>query len=172
MPTQEAIPPEQPRGLPPAGAQTIPIEMGQPTLPEPMALPQEPPPIQTSVGPDLSTTPRHQSPVAENPVVAGLLASAGQFEARGDLARAAASIERGLRIQPRDPLLWQRLARIRLEQQRPEQAETTAKKSIALARGDRSIIAESWRIIAQARRQKGDTKGAALATEQARQYAQ
>ena len=76
---------------------------------------------------------------------------------------AAATLERALRIEPDNPLVWNRLAKVRLEQGRPEQAEATAMKSNALAADRPALWPENWGIIADARSRQGDDAGAAEA---------
>src|SRR5258706_2105302 len=51
----------------------------------------------------------------ENLAIAGLLDGARADAAAGRLANAAASLERALRIEPRNPRLWQELPRLRLK---------------------------------------------------------
>src|SRR6266850_5388583 len=53
---------------------------------------------------------------AENVAIAGLMGTARADAAAGRLANAAATLERALRIEPRNPRLWQELARVRLKQ--------------------------------------------------------
>ncbi|MEJ2154345.1 MAG: tetratricopeptide repeat protein [Desulfobacteraceae bacterium] len=48
---------------------------------------------------------------------------------------ARANLERAVRIEPRNPLLWQELARVQLEQGQYRQAENMAAKSNTLAGG-------------------------------------
>jgi Tfp pilus assembly protein PilF len=69
----------------------------------------------------------------------------------GRLANAAASLERALRIEPRNPRLWQELARVRLKQGEYAQAESLAARSNAWAGGDEPLRAENLRLIEQAR---------------------
>jgi predicted Zn-dependent protease len=81
----------------------------------------------------------------------------------GQLDNAAATLERAIRIQPRNCTLWHELARVRLQQHQPGLAEDLAKKSNVLAQGNRALIQKNWAIIAEARRQRGDAQGAAEA---------
>ncbi|MGB5082688.1 MAG: tetratricopeptide repeat protein, partial [Burkholderiales bacterium] len=81
----------------------------------------------------------------------------------GRPANAAASIERALRIEPRNPRLWQALARVRLQQGDSLQAENFAARSNAWAGGDNALRSENWRLIAQAREARGDAEGARAA---------
>lgn len=102
-------------------------------------------------------------------VVEGLLDTAQRQLAAGDAAAAAATLERALRIAPKDPLLWQRLAAVRLAQGRWDLAEQMAAKSNTLAGDDRAVMASNWLLIGDARQGRGDLAGARRAREQARQ---
>jgi Tfp pilus assembly protein PilF len=105
------------------------------------------------------------SSAKENIAVAGLMDSARADTAAGNLAGAAASLERALRIEPRNPRLWHELARVRLKQGQFAQAESVAARSNSWAGEDRALRAENWRLIAQAREARGDTEGAKAAVE-------
>jgi Tfp pilus assembly protein PilF len=87
--------------------------------------------------------------------------------AAGKLPNAAASLERALRIEPRNPRLWQELARLRLKQGQYAQAESVAARSNSWAGSDSALRAENWRLIAEAREARGDAEGARAALEQA-----
>ena len=89
--------------------------------------------------------------------------------AAGRVGNAAASLERALRIEPRNPRLWQELARVRLKQGQYVQAEGIAVRSNSWAGDDKPLRAENWRLIAQAREARGDAEGARHALEQAAQ---
>ena len=86
--------------------------------------------------------------------------SARADTAAGRLANAAATLERALRIEPRNPRLWQELARVRLKQGEYAQAESTAQRSNSWAGNDNALRAENWRLIAQSREARGDSAGA------------
>src|SRR5438309_2808016 len=103
----------------------------------------------------------------ENLAIAGLMDGARSDAAAGRLTNAAASLERALRIEPRNPRLWQELARVRLKQGDYVQAESTAARSNSWAGGDNQLRAENWRLIAQARDARGDAEGAKAALEAA-----
>lgn len=100
---------------------------------------------------------------SQNAAVVALYDQAQTQSAAGQLDAAGASLERALRIEPRNPALWQELARLRLVQGEYRQAENLAAKSNALAGGDRRLRAENWRIIGQARSGLGDKTGAQAA---------
>jgi len=88
----------------------------------------------------------------------------------GDYVAAAASLERGLRIEPRNARLWNKLAHVRLAQKQFDRVEQFAAKSNALVGGDRSLLADNWSLIAQSRAARGDHNGAAKARSQAGIY--
>lgn len=102
--------------------------------------------------------------------VTTLISKADQAQQQGDLGAAAATLERGLRIAPHNAKLWQRLAEVRLAQQRYQQAESMAKKSNSLARGDRRLLFTNWMTIANAREQRGDQAGKVKAQQEALKY--
>ena len=126
------------------------------------ALVQQPAP-----GPAPLPAPAPTAARTENAAIAGLLDGARADAASGRLANAAASLERALRIEPRNPRLWQELARVRLKQGEYAQTESTAARSNSWAGGDSTLRAENWRLIAQAREARGDTAGARAALEAA-----
>jgi predicted Zn-dependent protease len=97
--------------------------------------------------------------------------SARADAAAGKLSTAAASIERALRIEPRNPRLWQELARVRLQQAQFVQAEQMAARSNSYSGSDNAVRAENWRLIAQAREARGDADGARAARDSAEKLA-
>jgi len=108
-----------------------------------------------------------QPPVKENVAIAGLVESARSDAAAGKLTTAAASLERALRIEPRNPRLWNELARVRSKQADYRQAENLAARSMQYAGNDNRLRADNWRIIAEAREASGDARGARAARDAA-----
>ena len=104
---------------------------------------------------------------SSNTAVQTLLNKARGQAAAGRMDAAGADLERALRIEPRNPLLWQELARVRLDQGQYRQAENLAAKSNALAGGNRYLQADNWRIIGEARNRRGDLEGARAAFRKA-----
>jgi Flp pilus assembly protein TadD len=96
-----------------------------------------------------------QPPKRESVAIASMMESTRADAAAGRLANAAASIERALRIEPRNPRLWNELARVRLQQRDYAQAEATAARSNSFAGSDAELRASNADIIAQARRASG-----------------
>jgi predicted negative regulator of RcsB-dependent stress response len=111
----------------------------------------------------------HQTPPSGNTAVMALLNKAQSQAAAGRMDEARANLERALRIEPRNPLLWQALAQIQLAQGQYRQAENLAAKSNVLAGADRYLRAKNWRIIGEARSRRGDLQGARVAFEKAEQ---
>ena len=122
---------------------------------------QRPEPGPPPPSPYPSSTPAH----AESPAIASLMDGARTDYAAGRLANAAASLERALRIEPRNPRLWQELSRVRLLQRDYVQAESCAARSNSWAGSDDALRADNWRLIAQAREARGDADGARAALE-------
>ena len=90
--------------------------------------------------------------VEPSPAVLALLTAAETNRKQGELESAVVAIERALRIQPRNPLLWHRLAELRLQQHKPRLALELAKKSNSLAANDHRLIDQNNKLIANARR--------------------
>lgn len=101
------------------------------------------------------------------PVLA-LLTSARQQESSGDLGSASASLERALRIAPREPQVLYRLAQVRLDQGDAAQAEQLARRGLSYAAGRPSLQAGLWGLVADARERQGDAAGAEAARQRAR----
>ena len=117
--------------------------------PAPAELPS-PPPYETPEAP-APTEPSARPGPRENVAVAGLMRNARRDSEAGRLANAAATLERALRIEPRNPRLWHELARVRLKQGQYSQAATLAARSNSWAAGDPELRAANERIIEEAR---------------------
>ncbi len=109
------------------------------------------------------------APAPATTAVLALLDTARNQGSTGNLDGAAASLERALRIEPRNARLWSELAAVRLQQQQAQQAEQLAAKSNALAPRDTLLQQSNWRIIAEARRLRGDAGGARAAEQRVRE---
>jgi Tfp pilus assembly protein PilF len=92
---------------------------------------------------------------------------AHQQAAGGDTAQATATLERALRIEPDNPLVWIELGRVRLAENNPAQADAMGRKALALASGDASAQSSAWRLIADSLRARGNNGGAADADRRA-----
>lgn len=96
-----------------------------------------------------------------------LMTKAEEQQRSGDLTGAASTLERALRIEPQNALLWNRLANVRLEQQRYNLASELASKSNAFAGSDNTLKRNNWLIISSSRSATGDTAGAEAARQRA-----
>ena len=106
-----------------------------------------------------------------NQAVVALLDSADRYVKAGQLDQAGASLERALRIEPRNAGIWHDLAQIRLHQGQYQQVESLASKSNNLASGNNALQARNWKLIAAARKAAGNPSGAQQAEAQASQFA-
>ena len=96
--------------------------------------------------------PPPETPIArENVAVAGLMETARSDAAAGRLVQAAGTLERALRIEPRNPRLWHELARVRLRQGDTAQAANLAARSNSFAGNDAALRSANQNIIEQAR---------------------
>src|SRR4051812_43230382 len=117
---------------------------------------REPAPTETSHPPFESPPPPPMPGPArpESVAVAGLMDSARADASRGRLTNAAATLERALRIEPKNPRLWHQLALVRLRQGDYAQAESLAARSNTWAAGDAELKAANDRVIEEARASK------------------
>lgn len=136
-------PPAQPPGEPPEQ----PGEQPAPDQTPP------PPPVQDARAPTLA-----------------LLRQSQRSADDGDLEQAIAYVERAIRLNPRDPVLWLRLARLQLAAQRPATAEQMAHKAIALSAEDAPEVRQGWLLVADALEAQGEDDAAARIRERWRTY--
>lgn len=113
-----------------------------------------------------------RSAMSSNHAVIALLDRAQTDSDAGQREAAGASLERALRIEPRNPWLWHELAQVRLEQGQYAQAITLARKSNSFAGHQPRVQAGNWQVIGQSRVANGDSAGAELAFKQAAEFAQ
>ncbi|MDB6084328.1 MAG: hypothetical protein JWN43_2209 [Gammaproteobacteria bacterium] len=72
--------------------------------------------------------------------------------AHGDLDAASSTLDRALRIEPNNPLLWIELGRVRLAESDARQAEGCGRKALALASGDHATQQQAGHLLADALR--------------------
>jgi len=111
--------------------------------------------------------PRFKAKPVTSAAVSNLMQTAIQQKNAGNMIGAAATMERALRIEPRNAHLWNQLAAVRLMQKQYYQAEDLASKSNALAASDRDLRRDNWLLIAKARRGVGNMSGAQIAENKA-----
>ncbi len=115
----------------------------------------------------IEISPVQPRPALQSPAVVALLDEAERSSKSGNLEGAVATVERALRIEPRNPQLIYRLAELRQQQGKPRLAEDLAKKSALLSAGNPSLKKRCWLLIAEARKRQGNVQGAAEARNKA-----
>jgi tetratricopeptide (TPR) repeat protein len=153
-------------GMPPASA---PVDGGAvpPQQQSPMGVSsQDNIPAQTLPVPGSVATPGSELPVAPEPpplppasgnrAVIALLDRAQLDADAGRPDAASSTLERALRIEPRNARLWHELAQLRLAQGQYAQAISLAQKSNSFAGAQRRLQALNWRVIGQARIAQGN----------------
>jgi hypothetical protein len=79
-----------------------------------------------------------------------LVAEARNAASRGDLPAASMTLDRALRIEPTNPLLWIEIGRLRLAENDARQAEGCSRKALSLSSGDRNTQAQAGHVLADA----------------------
>ncbi|MFA5982416.1 MAG: tetratricopeptide repeat protein [Methylococcaceae bacterium] len=102
-----------------------------------------------------------------SPAIGSLLASAETSSQSGSLDTAAASIERAIRIEPRNAALLYKLAEIRIKQNKPRIAEDLTQKALLLAAKDNRLKKQCWLLIGNARVMQNNVAGAKAARAKA-----
>jgi predicted Zn-dependent protease len=99
------------------------------------------------------------SPVVREPILGAasraLVAQAQTQMASKNYAVAASSIERALRIEPDNPLLWIELGKVRQSEGNYVQAENMARKAVSMSVNAPRTQAAAWRLIAESYRARG-----------------
>lgn len=127
--------------------------------PPPEQQPPETPP-ETRPGEPPSTTPEPTPPpVAREPTLGAasraLVSQAQTQMATKNYIVAAASIERALRIEPDNPLLWIELGKVRFAEGNFVQAENMARKAVSMSVNAPRAQSSAWRLIADSYRARG-----------------
>jgi tetratricopeptide (TPR) repeat protein len=91
-----------------------------------------------------SSRPRGESPSGASE---SLLAQSRADRAAGNYARATASLERAVRIDPNNAILWVELAELHLQTGNSEQAALLAQKALALAAGENAVESRAERVL-------------------------
>lgn len=121
-----------------------------------------PPPAETRPGEPPSTVEEPQpppAPVVREPTLgAASRALVGQAQTQAatkNYAVAASTIERALRIEPGNPLLWIELGKVRLAEGNYVQAENMGRKAVSMSVNAPRAQASAWRLIAESYRARG-----------------
>ena len=149
-------------GCPAPGART--------SGPDLLIVPAAADPSAVAAAPDSAIAPPSPPPlVHENhlsPASRSLVTQSQSLAAHGDLDGASATLDRALRIEPNNPLLWIEMGRLRLIDSDAHQAEGCARKALALASGDHVAQAQAGRVLADALRVQGRNQEAVAVERQ------
>ncbi len=148
-----------------------------PSFPEPsgapVAAPRAPGSAQPAPATPVPPPPAEQPPrpvpkqYRLGPASTALVAQAHKQLTGGDFGLAAATIERAMRIEPDNPLLWIELGRVRYTAGDYSQADSMGHKALSLATGDVQAQASAWRLIADSLRSRRRNEEAATADAKA-----
>ncbi len=130
--------PSAPPYLSPSHAEASPPVSATPSVSPPQPLPAPP-----------------AAPVRDNhlsPATRSLVMQARSLLAKGEFDAASATLDRALRIEPNNPLLWVERGKLRLAENDAHQAEGCGRKALALASGDRAAQRQAGRLLADALR--------------------
>lgn len=145
----------------------------RPTQPPSGQPPEVPPqPDGTAVPEQLPPEPVPQRPTRTftlSPPSRALVTQAQEQAQNGDVTAAAATVERALRIEPSNPLLWIELGKLRMREASYAQAESVGRKAVSLATGDARAESAAWTLIADSFRARGRNTDAREADERAAQ---
>lgn len=159
-------PPPQPAGD--GGIPIIRSEPGPSTSGElPQVAPPLLPPVEDPLPPVTTDFPKSLAAAGAGAPVLALarLAETARAEGRHDVA--LGHWQRALRIEPGNAFIWHEIAETQLALRRGDQADSAARKSTSVARGNLWLEMRNWRLIAAARRLLFDSAGAAAATAKA-----
>jgi len=130
--------------------------------------------VQTKKSDDATSTFSRQIKPAEStsPAVLALIKKARVDAMNGELEKAMLRLERAVRIEPANAVIWHYMAKLFLQQENYKQAAGYASRSNSMARADKSLVIDNWRIIAHARFRLGNRKGALKAQDRINQLQQ
>ena len=131
-----------PAGAPAAGAQSSAPQ--SPAPPQPVPPPKQPPTRQFHLGAAASA----------------LVQQASRQAASGNPQLAQSTLERALRIEPANPLLWIMLGQAHESEGQYALAGSMGRKAVQLASGDQRTQASAWRLIGDSLRARGRNEDA------------
>ena len=133
----------------------------QKPAPPPEQTPETPPPTETQPGqpPSVPEPLPPPAPVVREPTLGAasraLVSQAQTQMATKNYPVAASSIERALRIEPDNPLLWIELGKVRFAEGNYVQAENMARKAVSMSVNAPRAQSSAWRLIADSYRARG-----------------
>jgi len=132
---------------------------------------QRPPPEEVIEAPPPVQLPKERPrtpPATLSPASRALVSQAQAQRQKGDLPGATVSLERALRIEPSNPLLWIEMGRLRMDQRNYPQAENMARKALSMSVGDDRTQAAAWQLVGDSLRARGNNPQAQAAYDKAK----
>lgn len=160
-----------------AGACSLPGPYRPEPARQPVVVPAQPAPVVAPAPtpvtpPPAATPPAEPTPTAPakefrlGPAAQSLVTQARAQAARGELPAASTTLDRAIRIEPQNPLVWIELARLRLSEADPRQAESCARKALSLGSSSPSARIAAGRVLADAlRAQRRDAEARDLESQ-------
>jgi hypothetical protein len=158
------------------------VTLGACTVPRPYEPPPAPAPAPAPGGTPAQTQPAPLPPPVEEPqplpppvvreptlgaASRALVSQAQSQVASKNYAVAASSIERALRIEPDNPLLWIELGKVRQAEGNYTQAENMGRKAASMAVNAPRTQSSAWTLVAESLRARGKNAEAREAQERA-----
>ena len=134
--------------------------------PDPEAVIETPPPVV-----ELPRERPRRPPATLAPASRALVSQAAAQRKKGDLPGASVSLDRALRIEPNNPLLWIEMGRLRMDQRNYAQAENMARKALSMSVGDDTTQSAAWELIGQSLKARDRNVEAEEALDKARAVA-
>jgi len=150
---------ERPASAAPPASSDAPGAGGGPALktptdevfqPDPEAVIETAPPVV-----ELPRERPRRPPATLAPASRALVSQAAAQRKKGDLPGASVSLDRALRIEPNNPLLWIEMGRLRMDQRNYPQAENMARKALSMSVGDDTTQSAAWELIGQSLKARG-----------------
>lgn len=95
---------------------------------------------------------------ASSPAVEALMVRAYADAKLGRTDAAMGKLERGLRIEPQNPKLWNQLAELHYKSGNYQQAITMAKKAINFSSNNQQMTDKNWQLISKVAKKSGDSR--------------
>jgi tetratricopeptide (TPR) repeat protein len=118
--------------------------------PDPEAVIETPPPVV-----ELPRERPRRPAATLAPASRALVSQAAAQRKKGDLPGASVSLDRALRIEPNNPLLWIEMGRLRMDQRNYPQAENMARKALSMSVGDDTTQSAARELIGQSLKARG-----------------
>jgi tetratricopeptide (TPR) repeat protein len=104
-------------------------------------------------------------PSSSSPAVEALLVRAYADAKLGRIDVAMIKLERGLRIEPQNPKLWNQLAELHYKKGNYQQAITMVKKAINFSSNNEEMTTKNWRLLSDVAQKSGDSSAMAEVNE-------